>query len=123
MPTELQKSIATGLSMPRAIKERIDKDRGDISRSKFILRLLEKIYPNELENRGTGSDITSVQLQNHTPFEGQMNDKSRANEYTRRRNYKKNKVALRLVGKPSSNANNRVSSISTGGPKKDDYYG
>ena len=40
--TELQKSVATGLSMPKALKERIDMDRGDIPRSRFILRILEE---------------------------------------------------------------------------------
>jgi hypothetical protein len=50
---KLQNSIATGLSMPRALKERIDKDRGDIPRSRFILRILEKIYGNEQEQEGS----------------------------------------------------------------------
>lgn len=48
--TELQKNIATGLSMPRPLKERIDTDRGDVSRSKFILSILEKSYGNEQES-------------------------------------------------------------------------
>ena len=53
--TELQKSVATGLSMPKALKERIDTDRGDIPRSRFILRILEKIYGNQQEQEGSST--------------------------------------------------------------------
>jgi metal-responsive CopG/Arc/MetJ family transcriptional regulator len=32
------------LTLPEKVISRIDKDRGDINRSKFVLRLLEKAY-------------------------------------------------------------------------------
>lgn len=33
-----------GTSLPAEMRERIDMERGEISRSRFILRLLEKAY-------------------------------------------------------------------------------
>jgi metal-responsive CopG/Arc/MetJ family transcriptional regulator len=38
----MRKSKACGFSLPKELMDRIDKDRGDISRSRYILRLLEK---------------------------------------------------------------------------------
>ena len=40
----MQESIAVGISLPKKIVERIDKDRQDVSRSKYVLRLLENSY-------------------------------------------------------------------------------
>ena len=37
----------TGISLPVRIVDIIDSQRGDINRSKYILRLLEKILPSE----------------------------------------------------------------------------
>lgn len=37
-------SFNSGVSLPIEIVVKIDKDRGDIPRSKFILRILEKYY-------------------------------------------------------------------------------
>lgn len=36
--------ICKGVSLPSDIWSRIDKDKGDISRSRFIQRLIEKAY-------------------------------------------------------------------------------
>ena len=42
----------TGLSLPIDMMDRIDEERGDIPRSRFLLRLLEKIYPElQVENK------------------------------------------------------------------------
>ena len=44
---EMQSGInhkSVGTSLPIDLLARIDRERGDISRSRFILRLLEKIY-------------------------------------------------------------------------------
>lgn len=38
----MQKYSATGISFPNEILSRIDAERGDISRSRYILRQLEK---------------------------------------------------------------------------------
>jgi metal-responsive CopG/Arc/MetJ family transcriptional regulator len=35
---------STGLSLPTELVRKIDNERGDISRSRYILRLLEKLY-------------------------------------------------------------------------------
>jgi hypothetical protein len=41
------KTKITGISLPEQIVKIIDYERGDVSRSKFILRILEKILPSE----------------------------------------------------------------------------
>jgi metal-responsive CopG/Arc/MetJ family transcriptional regulator len=35
---------ATGLSLPNELIQKIDVERGDISRSRFLLRIIEKAY-------------------------------------------------------------------------------
>ena len=42
--TKMQNKIGTGISFPKKIIESIDSDRGDVSRSRFVLRLLEQVY-------------------------------------------------------------------------------
>lgn len=42
--TNNKQYIPVGISFPKGILERIDKERGDVSRSRFILRILEKQY-------------------------------------------------------------------------------
>jgi len=37
-------AIAVGISLPRNILGKIDADRGDISRSRFLLRIIERVY-------------------------------------------------------------------------------
>jgi hypothetical protein len=39
----MQQTVSTGLSMPKPLKDWIDRERGDIPRSKFITRMLEEI--------------------------------------------------------------------------------
>jgi hypothetical protein len=43
----MQKYNATGLSLPNEILARIDAERGDISRSRYILRQLEKVLQTD----------------------------------------------------------------------------
>ena len=43
----MKRYSSTGLSLPTDLMKRIDVDRGDVSRSRFLLRLLEKIYSAE----------------------------------------------------------------------------
>jgi hypothetical protein len=38
----MQESIAVGISLPRKLMSQIDSERGDISRSRFLLRLIER---------------------------------------------------------------------------------
>jgi metal-responsive CopG/Arc/MetJ family transcriptional regulator len=42
-------SVNITLSFPEKVIRRIDKERGDINRSKFVLRLLEKAYTKKTE--------------------------------------------------------------------------
>lgn len=115
---KLQKSIATGLSMPRALKERIDIDRGDIPRSRFILRILEKTYGNEQEKSGAIYDVIHPHSQVHATPDHLFTDKTEAVRDICKHYHRKNKLALQSVGKPSDNANNRVSSTSKEGSQE-----
>jgi metal-responsive CopG/Arc/MetJ family transcriptional regulator len=40
----LKRYKATGISLPDELLKEIDNERGDISRSRYLLRLLEKLY-------------------------------------------------------------------------------
>ena len=40
----MRKCTARGISLPIEIMKKIDSERGDIPRSKYILRILEKKY-------------------------------------------------------------------------------
>lgn len=40
----MQSSIAVGLSLPRDIITKIDRERGDISRSRYLLRIVQRVY-------------------------------------------------------------------------------
>ena len=42
----MQKSVAIGLSLTKEILAKIDTERGDVSRSRYILRLIEKSVSN-----------------------------------------------------------------------------
>ena len=37
-------AIPVGISFPKELLERIDEMRGDVARSRFILRMIEKYY-------------------------------------------------------------------------------
>jgi hypothetical protein len=43
----MRHSIPIGISMPKEMMSRIDTERGDISRSRFLLRLIECTYAIE----------------------------------------------------------------------------
>ena len=40
----MQNKIAMGISFPKKMIKNIDQERGDVSRSRFVLRLLEQVY-------------------------------------------------------------------------------
>ena len=54
----MRKHIPTGLSLPVEIAQRIERDRGDISRSRYLLRMIEKVY-QEQSNVQTKSEEVS----------------------------------------------------------------
>ncbi len=43
------KAIPVGISIPENILEQIDKDRKDVPRSRYLLRVLERSYNNQKE--------------------------------------------------------------------------
>jgi hypothetical protein len=40
----MQTRIAVGISLPKEIIKKIDMERGDICRSRYLLRMLERLY-------------------------------------------------------------------------------
>ena len=47
----MQNYISVGISLPKKIMKKIDVERGDIPRSRYLLRLLEKTYlPNKIKD-------------------------------------------------------------------------
>jgi hypothetical protein len=46
----MQYKIAVGISLPTKLMEKIDTDRGDIPRRRYVLRILEKQYTLKGEN-------------------------------------------------------------------------
>ena len=54
----MQTSIAVGISLPKKIVTKIDRDRGDIPRSRYVLRILEEMHHDiwtkrrKIEKRG-----------------------------------------------------------------------
>jgi len=44
----MKKFKSTGLSLPKEFLEKIDRDRGDISRSRFVFKLIVKAYGENL---------------------------------------------------------------------------
>ena len=62
----LQDKVATGISIPKNLKDRIDLDRGDISRSRYILRILEKVYGREESNKNNALNESRREPQAHS---------------------------------------------------------
>ena len=55
----MQSYIAIGISLPKEILAKIDTERGDVSRSRYLLRRLEKLYTvEETVDRG---ELGSIQ--------------------------------------------------------------
>lgn len=53
----MQNFISVGISLPREIVKKIDVERGDVSRSRFVFRLLEKSYCARNDRNRTPADI------------------------------------------------------------------
>jgi metal-responsive CopG/Arc/MetJ family transcriptional regulator len=47
METKIKKHVPVGISLPKEMYEQIDNIRGDISRSRFIQRVLEKVLASK----------------------------------------------------------------------------
>ena len=50
----MQNKIGTGISFPKKIIKTIDRERGDVSRSRFVLRLLEQVYKEKDQKNSVG---------------------------------------------------------------------
>jgi hypothetical protein len=50
----MQKYISTGISMPTELFEKVEQRRGDVSRSKFLLRILEQSFLSKEERKNVG---------------------------------------------------------------------
>jgi hypothetical protein len=47
----MHKSIAVGISFPKKVIEKIDEERGDVSRSKYLLRIIERVFMENVEKK------------------------------------------------------------------------
>lgn len=45
-------AVNISVTLPEDIVTKIDLERGDINRSKFLLRLIQKAYPDNARERG-----------------------------------------------------------------------
>jgi hypothetical protein len=45
----MKRHVPTGLSLPVEIANRIEIERGEISRSRYLLRIIEKFYETKAE--------------------------------------------------------------------------
>ena len=43
--------ISVGISFPKELLEKIDKERQDIPRSKYVIRIIERLYVKNDERR------------------------------------------------------------------------
>ena len=63
----LKKVIPPGLSLPIELMRQIDSERGDIPRSRYVLRILEKQYTFETNNDTGSPDRRIETLQSSKP--------------------------------------------------------
>ena len=62
----MQNKVAMGISFPKKLIKTIDRERGDVSRSRFVLRLLEQVYEEKKQKNGLGrQDDIQVRAMNH----------------------------------------------------------
>ena len=50
------RSTVFGISLPTEVMHKIDVARGDISRSRYLLRLIEKVYGEEKKEENSTTD-------------------------------------------------------------------
>jgi hypothetical protein len=69
----MSRSISIGLSLPAKLVHRLDRERGDIPRSRFVVRILERVYLNP----GTNFEATKQEHSGQDGFEARILDMSR----------------------------------------------
>jgi metal-responsive CopG/Arc/MetJ family transcriptional regulator len=65
----MQNTICVGISLPKEILEKIDRDRQDISRSRYVLRLIERLYQTNEKNKRICDSLDS----RSSTIQGQVN--------------------------------------------------
>lgn len=56
----MQNTICVGLSLPKEILKKIDEERQDIPRSKYVVRIIERLYfRNGNENKNCHDSLDS----------------------------------------------------------------
>lgn len=50
------KSVVFGISLPSDVMHRVDIARGDIPRSRYLLRLIEKVHRGEKREENSSAD-------------------------------------------------------------------
>jgi hypothetical protein len=54
---DMQQSIAVGISsLPKEIMSKMDSERGDVPRSRYLLRILEKLYLGKKSVKNSNQD-------------------------------------------------------------------
>lgn len=53
---DMQQSIAVGISLPKEIMSKIDSERGDVPRSRYLLRIVEKLYLDKKSVKNSNQD-------------------------------------------------------------------
>ncbi len=71
----MARSVPVGMSLPTTIIEKIDQERGDIPRSKYVLRILEGKY---VDTGTTSGNKLRKQDSPNEGFEGQTLSESRS---------------------------------------------
>jgi hypothetical protein len=65
----MKSNLVLGISLPRQIIGQIDSERGDVPRSRYLLRILERQYTLERKKVNQGSlDRRIETLQSSKPF-------------------------------------------------------
>jgi hypothetical protein len=75
----MQTRIAVGISLPKEIIQKIDMERGDVCRSRYLLRMLEKLdmknkYPKKrfVNSENNSRDSLDLGLTNPSSSESQI---------------------------------------------------
>ena len=68
----MKATISVGVSLPSDIISKIDRKRGDVSRSRFLLRLIENVEELKMESKKvlkqTGIEAPSAIVETKTPL-------------------------------------------------------
>lgn len=81
--------VATGISIPRDLKEKIDLERGEVSRSRFVLKLLERAYNLENINNNSEKEQRLLGVRNQTSAASVTSTKPRGGKIDLSKEYKR----------------------------------